>query len=101
MQARAGAIDELLASGALNDPTGIAKDDITLELERLSSSSDVELQLQQMKAALPGGEAPKQIEGQQQAAAQPATPAAEPVAAEPAAPAAPPAEPNTSGGGQA
>ena len=33
MQARAGAIDELLASGALDDPTGTAKDDITLELE--------------------------------------------------------------------
>ena len=30
MQARAGAIDELLASGALDDPTGTAKDDITL-----------------------------------------------------------------------
>ena len=29
MQARAGAIDELLASGALDDPTGTAKDDIT------------------------------------------------------------------------
>src|SRR3954465_9735162 len=31
LQARAGAIDELLASGALDDPTGTAKDDITLE----------------------------------------------------------------------
>ena len=35
MQARAGAIDELLASGVLDDPTGVAKDDITLELEAL------------------------------------------------------------------
>src|ERR671915_578564 len=42
MQARAGAIDELLASGALEDPTGTAKDDITLELEQLASTSDVE-----------------------------------------------------------
>ena len=30
MQARAGAIDELMASGALDDPTGTSKDDITL-----------------------------------------------------------------------
>ena len=36
MQARAGAIDELLASGALDDATGTAKDDITAELERMS-----------------------------------------------------------------
>src|SRR5512143_810174 len=34
MQARAGAIDELLASGALEDATGSTKDDIQVELER-------------------------------------------------------------------
>ena len=50
MQARAGAIDELLASGALDDPTGTAKDDITLELEQLASTSDVESELARMKA---------------------------------------------------
>ena len=50
MQARAGAIDELLASGALEDPTGTAKDDITLELEQLASTSDVENELARMKA---------------------------------------------------
>src|ERR687890_352073 len=33
MQARAGAIDELIASGVLEDQTGQSKDDITLELE--------------------------------------------------------------------
>ena len=48
---RAGAIDELLASGALEDPTGTAKDDITLELEQLASTSDVENELARMKAA--------------------------------------------------
>lgn len=42
MTARAGAIDELLASGALEDATGTSKDSITVELERLSSASDVE-----------------------------------------------------------
>src|SRR3990170_3247725 len=51
MQARAGAIDELLASGALDDPTGTAKDDITLELEQLASTSDVENELARMRAS--------------------------------------------------
>ena len=61
LQARAGAIDELLASGALEDPTGTAKDDITLELERLSSDSDVESELSRMKSSIgagPGATAP-------------------------------------------
>lgn len=63
LQARAGAIDELLASGALDDPTGTAKDDITMELERMSSTSDVELELAKMRAELTGGsEAPAAIE---------------------------------------
>ena len=57
MQARAGAIDELLASGALDDPTGTAKDDITLELEQLASTSDVESELARMKAQLGAGPA--------------------------------------------
>ncbi|HEY9410682.1 MAG TPA: PspA/IM30 family protein [Jiangellaceae bacterium] len=65
MQARAGAIDELLASGALDDPTGTSKDDITRELDQLASSGDVELELARMKQELTGGaEPPKQIEGQ-------------------------------------
>ena len=58
MQARAGAIDELLASGALEDATGTAKDDIQLELERMSSSSNVDAELARMKAALPPGAQP-------------------------------------------
>jgi len=58
MQARAGAIDELLASGALEDSSGMRKDDITAELERMSSGSDVELELARMKAELSGGSAP-------------------------------------------
>ena len=55
MQARAGAIDELLASGALDDSSGLAKDDIAAELDRVSGGSDVELELQRMKAELAGG----------------------------------------------
>ncbi|TQF07660.1 PspA/IM30 family protein [Kitasatospora acidiphila] len=55
MQARAGAIDELLASGALDDPSGLRKDDIEAELERVAGGSDVELELARMKAELSGG----------------------------------------------
>jgi phage shock protein A len=61
MQARAGALDELVASGALEDPTGTGKDDITLELERMSSGSDVDRELASMKAQLTGGVAPKEL----------------------------------------
>jgi phage shock protein A len=69
MQARAGAIDELLASGALDDPTGTAKDDITRELEQLASTSEVEDELSRMKAQLGAGpsSAPQAIEGTGQA----------------------------------
>ena len=79
MQARAGAIDELLASGALEDASGTAKDDIQAELDRLSSTNDVELELAKMKGELAGGAAPQQaIEGAattDQTAPAPATPA--------------------------
>ena len=65
LQARAGAIDELLASGALDDQSGMHKDDIQAELDRLSGGTDVELELQRMKAELAGGTAGGQqaIEG--------------------------------------
>ena len=62
MQARAGAIDELLASGALDDASGTAKDDITAELERMSSQSDVELELARLKGEIGAGKAPDAIE---------------------------------------
>lgn len=52
LQARAGAIDELLASGALDDAT-TDKDDIQLELERVASASDVEAQLASLRMGLP------------------------------------------------
>jgi phage shock protein A len=55
LQARAGAVDELLASGALEDVTGTGKDDITAELERMASTSDVELELERMKTQLTAG----------------------------------------------
>ena len=49
MQARAAAIDELVAAGALSDGSGLGKDDLTLELERMSSQTDVERELARLK----------------------------------------------------
>jgi phage shock protein A len=66
LRARAGALDELLASGALDDASGLAKDDIQSELDRLSGGSDVELELQRMKAELAGGTPQQAIESGQQ-----------------------------------
>ncbi|NEE01771.1 PspA/IM30 family protein [Phytoactinopolyspora halotolerans] len=70
LQARSGAIDELLASGALDDVTGTSSDNISAELDRLSSTNDVELELAKMKGELTGGssEAPKAIEGESNSA---------------------------------
>ena len=51
MQARAGAVDELLASGTLTDLSG-SSDPIQAELDKAAASSDVQLQLAQMKAQL-------------------------------------------------
>jgi phage shock protein A len=70
MQARAGAVDELIASGVLDDPVSSGKDDITSELEKLSAGSSVDAELAQLKAQLGSGSAPAQIEGQQAAAGQ-------------------------------
>jgi phage shock protein A len=64
MQARAGALDELIASGALEDATLPAgQDDIQAELERVSAGSDVEVELARMKAQLPAASAPAVVEG--------------------------------------
>jgi phage shock protein A len=66
LQARSGAIDELLASGALDDVSGTASDNLSIELDRLSAGGDVELELARMKQEITGGssEAPKALEGE-------------------------------------
>ncbi len=75
MQARAGAIDELIASGALDDATGTSKDSITAELERMASDSEVEDTLAAMKAELSGGTASPAVEAPTAPAVEaPATP---------------------------
>ena len=60
MRARAGAIDELVEAGVLDDPVGGSKDDISRELEKLTSATNVEVELAALKAgtakkSLPGG----------------------------------------------
>jgi phage shock protein A len=62
MQARAGAIDELMASGALEDVTGTQRDDIQAELDQMRGGHDVELELQRLKGEI-GGAPAKEIEG--------------------------------------
>ena len=55
MQARAGAIDELIASGALDDASSLNRgDDISRELESMSHQSDVEAELAALKGTTPG-----------------------------------------------
>ncbi|SEL51800.1 PspA/IM30 family protein [Streptacidiphilus jiangxiensis] len=73
LQARAGALDELMASGALEDPTSsLARDDLGDELDALSSGGGVDAELAAMKAELaaesggtalaPGAESPASLE---------------------------------------
>jgi phage shock protein A len=54
MQARAGAIDELLASGALED-LSTPVDDIQKELDKVSSTNQVDNELAALKAELGTG----------------------------------------------
>jgi len=61
MKARAGAIDELAAVGVLNDFSG-PQDEISRELEALTSSQNVEDELSALKSGLPSAER-KQLPG--------------------------------------
>ncbi|HSZ39590.1 MAG TPA: PspA/IM30 family protein [Trebonia sp.] len=59
MQARAGALDELLQSGVLEDVGG-GTDDIQKELDEAGSSADVDRELAALKTQLgPGSKAPE------------------------------------------
>ncbi len=62
LQARAGAIDELLESGALADFSG-PRDDIQAELDRMNATTGVDLELERLKAELgQGSAAPRQLD---------------------------------------
>jgi phage shock protein A len=84
MQARAGAIDELMASGALDDVSGTPRDDIQAELDQMRGGQDVELELERLKGEI--GAAPaKEIESGPADGAAPASqasPAEQPQAGE-------------------
>lgn len=96
MQARAGAMEELMATGALETTGG--KDALTAELERLSADNQVENELAAMKAQIGGAQPPSAVTGPAAAAAVGSGPAGdivdavvaeEPTALPPAAPTAP------------
>ncbi len=57
MQARSGALDELLASGALTDLTASPGDDIQAQLDA-AGGSNVDAQLAALKAQMASGDAP-------------------------------------------
>src|SRR5580698_6090066 len=59
MKARAGAIDELMASGALDDAVGGPRDDIQAELDRIGATTGVDGELERMKLELAQGSAPQ------------------------------------------
>ena len=54
MQARGAAIDELVSSGALDDPLALSagQDSISRELDALSASTAVEDELARLKGAI-------------------------------------------------
>ena len=62
MQARSGALDELMSSGALTDLTGTNTDDIQAQLDKVSANADIDAQLaalkQQVASAPVSGELP-------------------------------------------
>jgi phage shock protein A len=55
MQARAGAVDELVAAGTLEDFTAGDKTQLDRELEQLTASTQVDAELEKMKAELASG----------------------------------------------
>ncbi|WP_349828297.1 PspA/IM30 family protein [Brevibacterium litoralis] len=56
LQARGAAVDELIATGALDDVTGSGQDDISRQLDALSSDNEVEMELARMREGLPAGQ---------------------------------------------
>jgi phage shock protein A len=62
MQARASAVDELIASGTLEDVTAGDETQLDRELAQVASQSQVEKELEKMKAEIGTGAAPKELE---------------------------------------
>ena len=63
LRAKAGAIDELVTSGVLDDPVS-GKDSLDRQLEQVSASASVEAELAALKGSLPSGQKKSLTEGQ-------------------------------------
>ncbi len=63
MQARAAAVDELIEAGTLEDFTAADESQLDRELAQLASESQVEADLERLKAEVGAGEPPKELEG--------------------------------------
>lgn len=63
MQARAGAIDELISSGALDDVTSSGQDSIDRELSQISMKENVDAQLAALRTEVGAPAKPKELEG--------------------------------------
>jgi phage shock protein A len=97
MKARAGALDELMASGAIDDMVSGPRDDIQLELDRMGASHDVDAELARLKGELSQGSAPREIEASA-ASTDGAAPGTTAATDGQAAQAAPPAQPQAGDG---
>jgi phage shock protein A len=62
MQARGAAMDELIASGTLEDVTSGDKTQLDRELEQIASQSQVDSELEKMKAEVGAGAGQKELE---------------------------------------
>ncbi|MDQ4095927.1 MAG: PspA/IM30 family protein [Actinomycetota bacterium] len=62
MQARSEALDQLLATGALEDLSAPGSDSLDLELNKATSDTQVELELSRLKGELEEGESASQLE---------------------------------------
>jgi phage shock protein A len=83
MRARAGALDELMASGALEDMVGGPHDDIQAELDRMGAGQGVDHELERMKLEI-SQSAPRQLEGAQPGSSDGASSASEATVVDPA-----------------
>ncbi len=72
MQARAGAIDELVQSGALEDFSSGGQTELDRELAQLASQSQVDADLAKLKAEVGSGDQQKEITAAEQKSEEPA-----------------------------
>jgi phage shock protein A len=70
MQSRAGALDELMASGAI-DNLAMSSDRLQAELDRTSADTMVEAELSRIKGELSGGTTAKQLSSSQSSQTEP------------------------------